>query len=85
LRKFTEEEVEETVREIVDIAKGILGSKKRLFAYSMLSDMYGTRYEDNTTIISAYRRGDDLKAYDKLTGIITANAERHENGLRQGP
>lgn len=50
--------------------------KRRLFAYKILDDKYGMLFDDEDENRTAFLRGDDQRAYDRLMEIFKANAAR---------
>jgi len=54
--------------------------QRRLFAYKILDDKYGTLFDDEEQNVQSFLQGDDQKAYDRLMRIVNDNASNSSKG-----
>ncbi|KFY43099.1 hypothetical protein V494_02093 [Pseudogymnoascus sp. VKM F-4513 (FW-928)] len=70
----SEASLDENLRGIIQ--KLGFNPKLKLFSYHYLDDKYGTDYEDWEEDVERFNSGDDQRAYERLMGLIEANATR---------
>lgn len=67
-------EESEDVQQIRRVLSG--DARRRVFGYAILNDKYGACDDDEEENQAAFERGDDQVAFDRLMGIVDANATK---------